>query len=53
VTGVEKRLIAGYSVFLTGELIDRIMYYVDFKPINISNSFIETIIPTRYEEERN
>jgi formate dehydrogenase iron-sulfur subunit len=53
VTGVEKRLIAGYAVFLTGELIDRIMYYVDFKPINISNSFIETIIPTRYEEERN
>jgi Fe-S-cluster-containing dehydrogenase component/DMSO reductase anchor subunit len=52
ITGLEKRLIAGYVVFITGELLERIMYYVDFEPINIKNVIIESIIPSIHEKER-
>lgn len=52
ITGLEKRLIAGYTIFITGELLERMLYYVDFEPINIKNVITEKIIPSTHEKER-
>jgi anaerobic dimethyl sulfoxide reductase subunit B (iron-sulfur subunit) len=53
ITGASKNIIACYTIFATGELLDRIMYYIDLEPINITNAINETIIPFTYEKERN
>lgn len=52
ITGYERNIIAGYVIFLTGELLDRIMYYVDFEPVNIKNTINETISSDTDEKER-
>jgi hypothetical protein len=36
------------SLFLTGELFDRIIFYIDFDPVNINT----TINAARYETKR-
>jgi hypothetical protein len=51
-TGFEKKLVVGYAVFLTGEVLDRIMYYIDLELVNIKTIINETIIPITYEKER-
>ena len=39
-------------LFLTGELIDRILFYIDFKPLNINRLITKQPIVLRYEKER-
>jgi anaerobic dimethyl sulfoxide reductase subunit B (iron-sulfur subunit) len=51
ITGFEKIIMAGYVVFLAGELLDRIMYYIDFEPLNINITINETLIPYSDEKE--
>ncbi len=34
------------SLFLTGELIDRVIYYFDFNPVNIKNTIYNNLIVT-------
>jgi len=51
-TGSGKNIITGYVIFLAGELLDRILYYIDFEPLNINISINETIIPNTDEKER-
>jgi Fe-S-cluster-containing dehydrogenase component/DMSO reductase anchor subunit len=40
------------SLFLTGELIDRLIYYHDFDPININSLINRHIITSGYEKKR-
>ena len=40
------------SIFLTGELIDRIMFYIDFAPVNINSEIIKQINIERNEKKR-
>jgi Fe-S-cluster-containing dehydrogenase component/DMSO reductase anchor subunit len=39
-------------IFLAGELIDRILFYVDFTPLNIKSSIDEQLIRDKYEKEK-
>jgi Fe-S-cluster-containing dehydrogenase component/DMSO reductase anchor subunit len=40
------------SIFLTGELIDRIIFYIDFAPVNINTEIIKQINIERNEKKR-
>ncbi len=40
------------SIFLTGELIDRIIFYIDFSPVNINTEIIKQINIERNEKKR-
>lgn len=40
------------SLFLTGELIDRVIYYFDFNPVNIKNTIYNNLIVTINEAKR-
>ncbi len=40
------------SLFITGELLDRILFYIDFNPQNINILIKKHIIATRYEKKR-
>ncbi len=37
IAGISNTDPAIYYIFLTGEVIDRIMFYIDFEPVNINN----------------
>ncbi|MBE3086792.1 MAG: dimethyl sulfoxide reductase anchor subunit [Bacteroidetes bacterium] len=39
-------------IFLTGELIDRIIFYIDFSPVNINTEIIKQINIERNEKKR-
>ena len=41
-----------YSFFLTGELIDRVIFYIDFAPVNINTEIIKQINIERNEKKR-
>ena len=41
-----------YSIFLTGELIDRIIFYIDFAPVNIKTEIIKQINIDSHEKKR-
>jgi DMSO reductase anchor subunit len=47
----------GYNIalifFLTGEFFERIIFYVDFEPVNINNSILKHQIFTLNEKKRN
>ncbi len=40
------------SLFLTGELLDRIIYYIDFDPVNINRLIYKNITAVKNEKER-
>jgi formate dehydrogenase iron-sulfur subunit len=40
------------SIFLTGELIDRLIFYIDFAPVNINTEIIKQINIERNEKKR-
>jgi Fe-S-cluster-containing dehydrogenase component/DMSO reductase anchor subunit len=40
------------SLFLTGELLDRILYYIDFDPVNINRLIYKNITAAKNEKER-
>lgn len=40
------------ALFLTGELLDRIIFYIDFEPININSLIIKQINAVRNEKKR-
>jgi hypothetical protein len=39
-------------IFITGELFDRILFYIDFNPLNINNLISENFNLDRNEKER-
>jgi hypothetical protein len=39
-------------IFLTGELLDRILFYIDFNPMNINQIIEEQLIKEIYEKKR-
>jgi DMSO reductase anchor subunit len=39
-------------IFLAGELLDRILFYIDFKPLSTKNSIDNYIAEITYEKER-
>jgi hypothetical protein len=41
------------SIFLTGELIDRILFYIDFNPVNIKTEIIKQINSVINEKKSN
>jgi DMSO reductase anchor subunit/ferredoxin len=41
------------SIFLTGELIDRILFYIDFNPLNINALIAEQVNSERDEKKNN
>jgi Fe-S-cluster-containing dehydrogenase component len=40
------------SLFLSGELLDRILFYIDFKPLNIKTLLLNNLILNKYEKKR-
>jgi Fe-S-cluster-containing dehydrogenase component len=40
------------SLFLTGEILDRLLYYSDFKPLNINRLIRRQLNEDKYEKER-
>jgi len=43
ITGTDLNMLAGSLVFFSGEFLDRIMYYLDFDPINIKTTIKEEL----------
>jgi len=41
-----------YSFFLVGELIDRVIFYIDFAPVNLNTEIIRQINIERHEKKR-
>jgi hypothetical protein len=40
------------SLFLTGEFFDRIMFYIDFDPLNINTLISKTLNSEKNEKKR-
>jgi DMSO reductase anchor subunit len=53
ISGAEQNQIFVYILFLSGELADRIIYYIDFDPININTSIINHLKQEYNEKEGN
>jgi anaerobic dimethyl sulfoxide reductase subunit B (iron-sulfur subunit) len=53
ISGAEQNQIFVYILFLSGELADRIIYYIDFDPININSSIINHLKREYDEKEGN
>jgi anaerobic dimethyl sulfoxide reductase subunit B (iron-sulfur subunit) len=51
ISGIRNEEVAVITLFLSGELADRLLYYADFKPLNIKSEMSEFLITSRNEKE--
>ena len=51
-SGITNLNLVLLSVFITGELLDRILFYIEFSPSNIKSSIINHLNSKRNEKER-
>ncbi len=52
ISGISYPATAVTTVFLAGELLDRILFYIDFKPLNINRLINYNLNKAVYEKER-
>jgi hypothetical protein len=52
ISGLNKGDTLIISLFLTGELFDRIIFYIDFDPDNINKLIYKNITEAKYEKKR-
>ncbi len=52
ISGISYPQLSVIIIFLTGEFLDRILFYFDFEPTNINNLIYKHIAEGKYETER-